>query len=256
MPRLESWHGWQSAYRVQVYLIGLAAPFLRYSVPKTLIFAKDDSHAVSRSSLLLAEHPGDNSRRVLVRGKGNLSATPPAVEFQIATKRFEANGHQFAVPQAGNFSTSGLTVADLLGQPAAEPRVGKARSTARQMIATSLADQGWHEAGPVIEECLARGIDPRIARRAADDLRVESEPVPGAFPARRRWRLPGRRADGPSTDSAVRSVRTETPTQDCGSDSADSADSVDKRSGIASRSGLEVDPDAELAPPDAKGLAE
>lgn len=88
-------------------------------------------NAVSRSSLLLAEHPDDDTRRVLVRGKGNLSALPQAVEFSIESYRFEANGHEFNVPRASDFTTSALTTDELLATPATPAPAGEARTAAR-----------------------------------------------------------------------------------------------------------------------------
>ena len=47
-------------------------------------------NASSRSSLLLAQHPDDEGRRVLVRGKGNLSSAPPSFEFALESRDLES----------------------------------------------------------------------------------------------------------------------------------------------------------------------
>jgi hypothetical protein len=160
-------------------------------------------NAVSRSSLLLAAHPDDPDRRVLVRGKGNLSAAPPAVEFGIESFGFQANGHTFNVPLADDFALSTLTADDLLSTPVAPPPAGAARSEAREMIAGWLGDGDWHPAGLILAECERVGIHARAARRAADDLGIEKEKR--GFPAASHWRLTGQSS---SPAQSVRSVRS------------------------------------------------
>jgi hypothetical protein len=161
-------------------------------------------NALSRSSLLLAEHPEDADRRILVRGKGNLSAEPEAVEFEIEGYKFEANGHHFNVPRAIRFTTSALTSEDVLSGPAAPVPAGEARTDAREMIAAALTDGDWHEAGPIIAKCENAGSDKRAAPRAADDLGVEKERR--GFPATSHWRLPRQEATPSTTVADVATV--------------------------------------------------
>lgn len=148
-------------------------------------------NALSRSSLLLAEHPDDPDRRVLVRAKGNLSAIPEAVEFAIESCEFTANGYAFDVPRAVGFSTSDLTTDDLINTTPTPPRpAGKARTGARDLIAELLDDGDWHKAAEVIDACGRQDIYARAAQRAATDLGVEQEKR--GFPAASYWRLPQR----------------------------------------------------------------
>ncbi len=142
----------------------------RGSTFRELVSGSTAFNAVSRSSLVLAMHPDDGERRVLVRGKGNLARTPQAVEFDIADHQFEANGYEFKVPLAVAFGTSDFSVDDLLDQ-SPPPPAGQARTTARKLIAARLADGEWHHAGAIIEECAQVGVH----GRAADDLGVERE---------------------------------------------------------------------------------
>jgi hypothetical protein len=144
-------------------------------------------NAVSRSSLLLAAHPDDEDRRVLVRGKGNLSALPDAIEFEIESHHFKANGHDFNVPRAMNFGTSKITSEDLLAGPSAPPPAGAARTDARELIAGWLEDGDWHPAGPIIAECKSEGIHARAAQRAADDIGIDKQKR--GMPAKSYWRL-------------------------------------------------------------------
>ena len=60
---------------------------------RQLVAGSHQFNAVSRSSLLLAADPEDEARRVLVRGKGNHSAAPRALEFGIKPHVFELNDH-------------------------------------------------------------------------------------------------------------------------------------------------------------------
>jgi hypothetical protein len=159
-------------------------------------------NAVSRSSLLLAEHPDDPDRRVITRAKGNLAATPEAVEFAIEGYTFTANGHTFDVPRAVDFGTSRLTTADLLTTPASP--VGDARTDARELVAGWLEDGEWHDAGEIIADCKAKGGYERAAQRAADDLGVEKKKR--GFPARSHWRLTRQEATALSPVTPVASV--------------------------------------------------
>jgi AAA domain len=160
-------------------------------------------NAVSRSSLLLAEHPDDEHRRVLVRGKGNLSALPPAFEFELTGHSFEANGHIFNVPLATAFCESSISAEELIG-PASDMRpAGEARTDARALIAARLSDGDWHPAGLIIERCEERGSHTRAVERAANDLGVEKKRH--GFPAVSHWRLPQIR-QGDTPVSPVMSV--------------------------------------------------
>jgi hypothetical protein len=71
--------------------------------PKTfreLIGSSHQFNAVARSSLWLGSDPDaeDTAARVVVRGKGNLSAEPPCFEFAIDGKQLEISGRKFDLP--------------------------------------------------------------------------------------------------------------------------------------------------------------
>lgn len=197
-------------------------------------------NALSRSSLLLAEHPEDPDRRVVTRAKGNLSAVPEAVEFAIDGHTFDANGHTFNVPRAVDFSTSALTTEDLLTGPAP---VGETRSDARELVAGTLKDGDWHAAGPIIAECEQKGIYKRAAQRAADDLGVEKEKR--GFPARSHWRLSRQEM---TTLSPVAPVAAVTSTHLALESRGDSRDTNDSQASVTSAVTADNghDPDEEL----------
>ncbi len=87
---------------------------------RDLISGTHAFNALSRSSLLLAEDPEDGARRVLVRGKGNLSAPPRSYEFTLAPRTLELNGHTFEQPMVQDPVEGDLTTDDLLGRRSPE----------------------------------------------------------------------------------------------------------------------------------------
>lgn len=249
------------AREFELAAIGSMHPNKRAESFRQLVSGSTAFNALSRSSLLLAQHPEDERRRVLVRGKGNLSRTPPAVEFDITDRTFTANGHTFRIPQAANFGTSALTVDDLLKQPATFRSTGEARTTARELIAARLAGGDWHHAGTIIQECRALHVYERAARRAAGDLGVEHEHR--GFPAQVHWRLSqsGHAPARQSTDRPVRPVRATNPALMGRPDGEDSPDSdkahPGQRPGYAQRAqatSRAYDADAELSRLAEKGL--
>jgi hypothetical protein len=195
------------ARALDIAAIGCLHPNKRADSFRQLVAGAPAFNAVSRSSLLLAEHPDDADRRVLVRGKGNLAATPQAVEFELTSHQFDANGHAFNVPRAVNFTTSGLTADDLIAQRPEMPAAGEARTTARDVIAEILANGEWHHAGGIIENCAQHGISEKAASRAARDLGVEKQRT-STFPATSQWRLGQSRHALPPSAQTVQTGRT------------------------------------------------
>lgn len=70
---------------------------------RELLAGSHQYNALSRSSLLLAVHPDDPDRRIVVAGKQNYSKAAPTVSFNLAGERFPLNGHEFNVPLASDF---------------------------------------------------------------------------------------------------------------------------------------------------------
>ncbi len=81
---------------------------------RDLISGTHAFNAASRSSLLLAPHPDDENRRVVVRGKGNLSAAPPSFEFAIHSRDEEINGHGLSLPVVADEREGELGIEDVL----------------------------------------------------------------------------------------------------------------------------------------------
>ncbi len=219
------------AAELGIAALGSLHPNKRGETFRQLMSGAAAFNAVSRSGLLLAEHPDDADRRVLVRGKGNLSTIPPAVEFDIESARFEHHGHTFNVPQATNFTESLLDIEDLLRGPTHDVPAGEARTAAREALTAALADRQWTRSRPVIAACEAQGAGERTIRRAAKDIGVAMRRQ--GYPAETWWRLQsGQDATRVQTDRTDRTVRTENLAPDGGPDSQDtrftSPDSQDR----------------------------
>ena len=163
------------ARELDIAVVGAMHPNKRADSFRQLVSGASAFNAVSRSSLLLAAHPDNENRRVLVRGKGNLSIAPAAVEFGIASHRFEANDHEFNVPVAGSFATGETTVEELIE---ASSRAGEQTTTAigdaEEIIRALIpADGEWHAAKPVYEAGAREQINERAVQRAAKRLGLE-----------------------------------------------------------------------------------
>jgi hypothetical protein len=190
------------AAEFSIAALGSMHPNKRADTFRQLVSGTSAFNAVSRSSLLLAEHPDDEQRRVLVRGKGNLSMAPRAIEFEIGSVGFTHHGDQFNAPHANDFGESDLTVDDLIAVTTPMRPAGEARTTARELIAHALADGQWHEAAPIFTTCNEQGINDRAARRAAEDIGIDRDRR--GFPSTSWWRLAHTGHTTPS-ETAVRS---------------------------------------------------
>jgi hypothetical protein len=139
-------------------------------------------NAVTRSGLLLTRHPDNDDRRVLTRGKGNLSKDPGSFEFEIEEHAFEAHNYVHKVPRVTGETLGELTTSQVLAKPslASTDRLG-----ARALIASRLEDGQFHPASEIIGEAEATGAEKRTVQRAADDLGVEKSSIKGVW----HWRL-------------------------------------------------------------------
>lgn len=143
-------------------------------------------NAISRSSLLLAEHPNDPARRVVVRGKGNYAAPPEAFEFHITSEPLQLNGHTHKPSMATDVKPSDVTIDDVLRASIPEPQT-KAHA-ARTLIAETLEDGDWHDAAPIRAQLAESGHSERGIVRAANDLGIERRRTSG-FQSGHDWRL-------------------------------------------------------------------
>ena len=156
---------------------------------RDLVSGSHAFNASSRSSLLLAPHPEDEDRRVLVRGKGNLSAAPPSFEFAIEGRDLEINGHAFSLPVLADECDGEMGVEDIV-KPQREAPV---RDTLADQI--NAVGNGEIQSRAEIAKALGREADDRSVGRALDTLEDQG-----------RWEKVGRgkwRAIGIGTSSEV-----------------------------------------------------
>lgn len=177
------------AREAELLVLGSMHPNKRADSFRQLVSGAAAFNAVSRSSLLLAQHPDDDTRRVLCRGKGNLSREPDSVEFVIREHRFHANGYEFAVPLADRFTTGTLTVEDLVGNDSVREEHSRIAEACEVIEALLPRDGRWHPAKTLKDACTENGIDERMAKRAKERLGVEHRRT-SSFPAVTEWRWP------------------------------------------------------------------
>jgi len=177
------------ASEFDIAVIGSMHPNKRADNFRQLVSGAAAFNALSRSSLLLAEHPDDDSRRVLARGKGNLSMAPRAMEFDIDSARFTANGHDFNEPKAVNFAESDLTADDLIGDAPTVREHSKVADAAEIIEALLPRDGQWHTAKDTYTACAAEGIDDCTVKRAKQRLGILHRRAQ-TFKAPTEWRWP------------------------------------------------------------------
>jgi hypothetical protein len=156
------------------------APTFRQRIADSQAF-----NAVSRSTLYIAEHPDDQGRRVVVRGKGNYAPPSPALEFTIASGPLQIGGHVHRPGRVSDLRESEVTLADLL---AAGPPTTTKADEARELIREALEDGEWHDAAPIRVALRRLGVSASGIRRAANDVGVDRRRTSG-FPSTNEWRL-------------------------------------------------------------------
>jgi hypothetical protein len=175
------------AREFEIAVLGCLHPNKRADSFRQLIAGAPAFNSVSRSSLLVAQHPDDENMRVLVRGKGNLSQAPEAIEFQLAEHRFSANGFDFKVPLAQGFRVGNLTIDDLIGGASSTSEHSKIADACEVIEALLPRDGQWHPAKPILEACAENAIDERTAQRAKARLHLEHRRAK-TFQAPSEWR--------------------------------------------------------------------
>lgn len=179
------------ARELDIAVIGSLHPNKSGNSFRQLVAGSSAFNAVSRSSLLLAKDPDNPGGRVLVRGKGNLSIAPDAVQFDITGAFFDANGHKFDAPVATNFQNGGNITADDLIARAEPPKRHTKRGEVEDLLHELLPKDGkWHPAKPIYSKCADAGFtDERMVRRARDELGIEHRREE-KFGGKSQWRWP------------------------------------------------------------------
>jgi hypothetical protein len=133
-------------------------------------------NALSRSSLLVAEHPTEPSRRVVVRPKGNYADEAPAFEFNIVERLIQNGRHKITATAIADIAETGLRAKDVLdgnGDGRRERTSDAARCERR--IEELLADGEQHRADGILLNLGAERFSPTTIQRAATKLKVERD---------------------------------------------------------------------------------
>jgi hypothetical protein len=175
--------------------LGVMHPNKRADSFRQLVAGSPAFNAVSRSSLLVAEHPEDRDLRVLVRGAGNLSKEPKALEFKLSSHRFRANGYDFDVPLVTGVELGELTIDDLVKPDATTADLHSKIVDAVEIIEALLPrDAEWHPAADIYTAAEGEGIDERTVKRAKKRLDIEHMRTK-TFPSSTLWRWLSGHAD-------------------------------------------------------------
>ena len=183
------------ARELDIAVTGSMHPNKRGANFRELVAGSSAFNAVSRSSLLLAQHPEDEDRRVLCRGKGNLSAMPDAVEFALTGEKFEANGYTFNVPKATGFMVGDVTIDELIDKSGERTVEHSKVAEAAEIIEALLPKDGeWHAVAAIYEACEAEDIGKDAVKRAKKRLMLEQRRA-STFQAPSEWRWPSKTAN-------------------------------------------------------------
>jgi len=176
------------AGELEIAVVGSLHPNKRGDNFRQIVAGTSAFNALSRSSLLLAQHPLQPGRVVLMRGKGNLSKAPEPLDFAIESEVFEMNGHTWNVPRVADVRAADVSIDDVL-VPASKP-TGRSSRRARveKAIEEALKDGDWHPSKGITEPLEADGVSENMIASARRDLGVEWERR--GMPAKTYWCLP------------------------------------------------------------------
>lgn len=149
-------------------------------------------NALSRSSLLVAQHPHNPERKVAVRAKGNYSVEPPGFEFRIegtSLKVGRGKKRTITTSYITDVRESSLRADEVLDAPTGRRREGSKADIARRSLAQLLADGQPHPAGKLQTKLMKlHGLDARTVTRASTELGVKK--WQDGFPGQWFWQLP------------------------------------------------------------------
>ena len=134
-------------------------------------------NALSRSSLLVAQHPHNPERKVAVRPKGNYTTEPPAFEFRIEGRTLKVGNRKkrtITTSLIVDERETSLRADDVLDAANGRRREGSKADVARRALAQLLDDGEPHAAGRLQTKLMKLyGLDARIVTRASTELGVK-----------------------------------------------------------------------------------
>lgn len=146
----------------------------------------------ARSVVLVTEDgDADDGLRLIAQRKANLAALAPVERHRLEEvtlpHALDAETGKPVVTSRMRFVevADDVKAAEVLG-----PQKATKTGTAEQLLEALLAGGDWHEAAGAKKLMAGAGFSESTVKRACRALGVESEPIPGHFPAAARWRLP------------------------------------------------------------------
>jgi hypothetical protein len=131
-------------------------------------------NALSRSSMIVASHPDEDGRVVVVRAKGNYSVEPPAFEFRIEEETLTVAGRTITTSRITSIRETGLRWADLLDATATRRQPDSDASRAKAMVSELFSNGEVRRAADVLEHMEAEGFSKRVTQRARQDLGIRT----------------------------------------------------------------------------------
>jgi hypothetical protein len=134
-------------------------------------------NALSRSSLLVAQHPSEPGRAVVVRGKGNYSEEPPAFEFLIEPVEIEVPPEPkrrrritIETSRITGVRETGLRVNEVLDAKPDRRREGSKAGLARKQLSEMFANGKPRRVTAVFNQLAKNGLSPKVVSAAAAEL--------------------------------------------------------------------------------------
>jgi hypothetical protein len=135
---------------------------------------------VSRSSLLLAEHPDEPDYRVVALGKGNYvsNSEVESRQFRIVSENIRVKRELIRSSRVAGLEYSPLGIMELI-EASGNGRHGSGTRDTKldeieKILKLVLADKKWHPASEAYDACEEHGYDvKRTIRKARERLKVE-----------------------------------------------------------------------------------
>lgn len=184
------------AGKLDVTVIATLHPNKRADNFRQLVQGSSAFNAVSRSSLLVAEHPIAEDVRVVASGKSNYGQRAETLQFKIVEDRSRPNGRMLKTSRAIGFTRCDVTVEELIESAGSKKGRRATKSSAlEKLILGVLSDREWHAAKDVYAVCENEGFyTERAIRRASSNLKVETRRT--GYQGAVEWKLPDLKISG------------------------------------------------------------
>lgn len=132
-------------------------------------------NALSRSSLLVARHPDEPGRTVVVRGKGNYSVEPQAFEFRIREEVIPVQSRSIVTSRITDTRETGLRADDVLDATRDRHREDSKAGQARAALSGLFQNGEVRPAREALDQLKTdHGFDERVVQAARKELKIET----------------------------------------------------------------------------------